>query len=207
MMRRLQILLLALLLSAALLAACAPAATPSPLSVSGLPTPFVASDVQAGLRLQPTAFPSLTPLGPAQNNLPYGSVQLNAQGVIVSTPIAGGSSPLLFSAQAIDPGTAPANVTPAATVVIVVAPTAVPAGDTIAVPPIGDTTGGFIVNGINTICIPVINFLLSITVGLVQAIWNAVGTQTNIVGQVALCVVVPLLLLWFYLFRRRRRRR
>ncbi len=201
-----RLLLMAFLGIALLLAACGPSATPVPQAISGLPTAFV-SDAQ-GRVTQPTAFPSLTPLGPPQNSAAYGAVQVNAQGVMAATPVAGGSSPLLFSAQAADPNVQP-NTTPGAVVITVVTPTpiVVAPGGTVAVPPIATDTGGFVVNAINTLCIPVINFLLSITVGLVVALWNAVGTQTNAVGQVGLCIGAPVLIGWFFLFRRRRRRR
>lgn len=205
-MRMQRLLLISVLLGAALLAACTPA--PDSQAVAGLPTAFALDDDLSRIN-QPVAIPSLTPLGPAQNSAAYGSVQVNAQGLLMTTQNAASGSPLLFSAQAVDPGTPPANVTPAATAVIVIAATPIPAttGGTIAVPPIGDSTGGFVVNAINTLCIPAINFLLTITVGLVQAIWNAVGIQTNAVGQVLLCVLLPLALGWYFLFRRRRRRR
>lgn len=205
-MRIQRLLLMNVLLGAVLLAACGPASNSQ--VVAGLPTEFALADDLSRIN-QPVVIPSLTPLSPAQNSVAYGSVQINAQGLITTPQSAAASSPLLFSAQAVDPGTPPADVTPAATAVITAAATPAPAmaNGPIAVPPIGDTTGGFVINAINTLCIPVINVLLTIIVGLVQAVWGAVGLQTNTFGQVLLCVLLPLGFGWYFLIRRRRRRR
>lgn len=190
----------------AALAACAPAAN-VPATAGVLAATAVGGDAQARI-LQPTAIPSVTPLGSGGvNQWPYGSVQINAQGQLA--PTAAVSAPLFSAQSSINSITAEPNVT-APPLIITTAPvvvTPMPPSGGVTVPLIGDNTGGFVISVLNSLCIPVINFLLSVTIGLVQSIWNAVGLQMGPTAQVLLCILLPIGLGWYFLAFRRRRRR
>jgi hypothetical protein len=157
--------------------------------------------------LMPTVIPSVTPLGAPGGASVYGSVQSNQVGQTVDAGATVVGAPLFFSAQSsvdvvVQPGmtTMPlvATVTPAPTLVTV------PEG-VITIPPVQDD--GPVFEIINSLCIPLLNFVLNATLGIVVWAWQTVGGQGGLLAQTLLCILPPIALGWYFLFFRRRRRR
>lgn len=195
-------LLLMLLVLVGTIAACGtPEATPPP-GTPGTPTAVAPTSPS-----QPAALPSVTPITASGNVVVYGSVASDAASAQVADSASAGGVPLFYSAQSSTDVTAQPNAT-AAPLVATMAPTAtlssMPEG-VVSIPPIQDD--GPLFNVINTLCIPLLNFVLNATIGVVVWLWNTVGAQGGLLWQSLLCILPPIGLGWYFLFFRRRRRR
>ena len=200
MAKRTGLALALLLFLAWALAACASSSdttTTSGTPVSAAPTsPMV-----------PTVIPSVTPLGAPQSASVYGSAQTGLAGQTVDAGATAVGAPLFYSAQS----SSDVVVQPGVTVVPLVAtvtpgPTSVtvPAG-VISIPPVQDD--GPVFEIINSLCIPLLNFILNATLGVIVWAWQTVGGQGGLLAQTLLCILPPITLGWYFLFFRRRRRR
>ncbi len=187
-----------LMLLVGVAAACGSSdATPAP------GTPAAAAPTSAA---QPTVIPSVTPIGLSGSAAVYGSVQSDQLGDEVAQGVNAGA-PLFYSAQSSENVTPQANATPIP-LGATLAPTQTPlpgSQGVITIPPVQDD--GPIFNIINSLCIPLINFVLNATIGVVLWAWNTVGAQGGLLWQALLCIAPPLVFGWYFLFFRRRRRR
>lgn len=170
------------------------------------PPPGTAAAVAPTSASQPTAIPSVTPISASSNVAVYGSVQSDAVGQEAANGSAAGM-PLFYSAQSSSDVVAQPNTTPvplSVTVIPTSTPSALPEG-VVTIPPIQDT--GPVVSFLNTLCIPLINFILNATIGVAAWLWNTIGASGGLLWQSLLCILSPLGLGWYFLFFRRRRRR
>jgi len=171
------------------------------------PTPGTPAAIAPTSPSQPAAIPSVTPIAPSSGVVVYGSVESDAAGAQAAEGAASGGVPLFYSAQASTGVATLANATPVP-LVGTMAPTptisSMPEG-TVTIPPIQDD--GPLFNFINTLCIPLINFVLNATIGVAMWLWNTVGAQGGLLWQSLLCIFPPLGIGWYFLFFRRRRRR
>jgi hypothetical protein len=196
--RRVIFLLIALALAWAAAACRSSDATPVP------GTPAASAPTSAA---QATPIPSVTPIGASGSIAPYGSVQAAEAGQPAAQSMDAGA-PLFYSAQASVNDTPAPNLTPVplgATLVPTPTSATLPQEGVIAIPTLDDE--GPIFSIINSLCIPLLNFILNATIGVAVWAWQTVGTQGGLLGQTLLCILPPVVLGWYFLFFRRRRRR
>jgi hypothetical protein len=153
----------------------------------------------------PAAIPSVTPIGASGSVAVYGSVQ-GEQASDEAAQSVNAGAPLFYSAQSSSDVVQQPNVTvvPLNATLVPTPVSTLPAG-VIAIPPVQDD--GPLFSLINSLCIPLINFILNATIGVVVWAWNTVGLQGGLLAQTLLCILPPLGIGWYFLFFRRRRRR
>jgi len=191
--------LLLLLLLAVTAAACG---TPEGAAPTGTPVAVAPTSPS-----QPAAIPSVTPIAASSDVVVYGSYESDQAGAQAADGSTTGGVPLFYSAQASTDVTAQPNTTPvplAATMAPTATVSTMPEG-VVTIPPIQDD--GPLFSFINTLCIPLINFVLNATIGVAAWLWNTVGAQGGLLWQSLLCIFPPIGLGWYFLFFRRRRRR
>lgn len=187
------------------------------------PTPVIIANAIEVRAFQSTAVASVTPLnaGPPRTGIPYGSNLVyaaapnNGVAQVALTPnfSSGQINVQSFNAQAAPTlanvgGQVVAQVavgpgTPTALIVRTATPRP---GQNVTVPQLPPESGNFIVTLFNSAVIPAVNFILGTGSQTAVSAWSFAGQQGGLLGQVILCILLPVAGLWWFVIRRRRRR-